>query len=85
MARLPDADPVHAMAKLEEALQLFARLGARFEKARTRLQLARIAHAIGSGAGAREHAAAALEACRAIGAWKYAREAEALAATLPGR
>ncbi len=75
-AAVASGDPAAAVVALEGALSLFARLGLRYEAARTRLQLAQ--SLAGGEAGVRE-ARAALDSFEQLGA---SRDADAAAALL---
>ena len=75
-AAVASGDPAAAVVALEGALSLFARLGLRYEAARTRLQLAQ--SLAGGEAGVRE-ARAALDSFEQLGA---SRDADAAAAFL---
>jgi len=64
---------------LESALQTFTAIGARFEAARTRLELAALAEARDDRDGAGTHAREALQAFTALDTPLYAERARLLA------
>ncbi len=72
-----------ACAAFEDAVDLYTRSGAQFEKARARLELARAQRALGREADARAEAQAALEIFQRLGAEHERRAAEALLGASP--
>ncbi|MGH7312062.1 MAG: ATP-binding protein [Candidatus Rokuibacteriota bacterium] len=72
-------DVAEAERRLLEALQVFVEIGARFEAARTRLDLAEIARARGDLHAAARYAAEARDALQALGVLSYAARAAELA------
>jgi hypothetical protein len=75
-------DPDEARRALKLALDTFTRIGARFEAARTRLDVALDAGCTGDRHGAREEIAAALAVFDALGVSAYQDRAAALAERL---
>ena len=80
-----EGDAAEAARRLEDAASTFATIGARYEEARTRLDLAALFHARGDrGMAAREMERATL-LLRELGVRRYDRVLSALAADLGGR
>jgi tetratricopeptide (TPR) repeat protein len=74
--------PDEAAAALQQALDTFERIGAAFESARTRLELARLAHAAGDEGQARVELLAACRAFSNLDTPLYRERAALLAAEL---
>lgn len=68
VAHLLAGDLAQAEARLVQALELFARLGARWQSARSHMALAEVALARKDAAGARQNHLAALVLFKALGA-----------------
>ena len=79
-----DGDLDAARMQLEDAVDLYARAGAPFEAARSRLELARVLLALDRAADAQQQAATALETLRVLGAAVETERAERLLADAHG-
>src|SRR2546425_5122924 len=76
------ASHTDAAERLDEALQTFGSMRARFEMARTRLELARVRHAQGNAEAAATDLGAAHQLFRALGVPKYVERSEQLSRQL---
>jgi class 3 adenylate cyclase/tetratricopeptide (TPR) repeat protein len=75
------AGVAEAFGRFEEAIRIYAEMGARADEARVRLAAAEAAAAEGRRGDAERHVALALEFYRSVGAVAYARRAESLLAS----
>jgi DNA-binding SARP family transcriptional activator/tetratricopeptide (TPR) repeat protein len=82
---LDEDDRTGARTWLEDAIEGFVAIGARFEEARTRLDLVTAHHGLGQGADAAREAEAARDLFRVLDVPRYVERAGRLAAELASR